>query len=357
MSLDSVPTASDANGNLYALLGSKPAVRFSVGLDANSFFQSFVKPIVTGKTAAGNDVEGFGIRPMFRSIDSLVSILNYKIPYIDFAISDLIDYSLQVGVFSNFGAFFDALHKLSILEFPTLPAGTFVNLGSFNIAEDARAKNHGPNGEDYVDITAGDVVAPATTPLQQMYDLVNSADKLVPDINNDFSISADSKNLQNQIPGEFTFEIDSSHEPVKKNFFDVVTYTFTYGVEGLDVPIPIGTTTYKLLEFPMLESPISSFKMLLGQQAELLTWDVPPLNLALTVPLAPFFVGPVLLSLVPQFFFQAHFNGGYDTHGFEVFDASQGYYLSSKLPSTIRRRRSARLQISLRRRGRSTAAS
>ncbi len=53
--------------------GSKPTVSFSVSMDANTFFQDFVRPIVTDD-----------ILPEFASIQTMVDVLDYKVPLLNF---------------------------------------------------------------------------------------------------------------------------------------------------------------------------------------------------------------------------------------------------------------------------------
>ncbi len=91
------------------------------------------------------------------------------------------------------------------------------------------------------------------------------------------------------------------------------------------------------LEFPIIESPATIFKLLLGQTVDLVRWDAPQLGLGFVF---PFFKLPIL----PQYGLYASFAGfvqagidlnfGFDTHGFEVFqetnnplDIFSGFFL------------------------------
>lgn len=281
--------------NGVGLLGTQPAITFSnLTMDADSFFQNFVKPIVRDH-----------IRSIFSSIDGLVEVMTYKLPVLGVSMAEVFDNPLlSTALVGNFAAFFEALEIYKDMDYPS-PGGT-IDLGSFTIAQDARVKNHGPGSNDFVDITDGNITPPSVDPIQQLRNL----------------------------------------DPTVNTWFDDLDMTFTYGFGGTPGISPFQTVTYHLLQFPMLTGhAINSFHMLLGHRAELLKWDAPPLSVFYTfvVKQQLFPPGPTEVDageekagktagLVAFFVlrpsFQAHFAGGYDTRGFEIETPSEGYYLN-----------------------------
>ncbi|HSV15835.1 MAG TPA: calcium-binding protein, partial [Tepidisphaeraceae bacterium] len=285
-----------------SLLGTKPTITFSsVTMDANSFFQNFVKPIVDDH-----------IRSIFSSIDGLVEVMTYKLPVLGVSMAEVFDNPvLSTALVGNFAAFFNALEVYKDMTFPS-PGGT-VDLGSFTIQDDARAKNHGPNNDDFVDIADANITPPAVDPITQL------------------------RNKSSTV----------------NSWFDNLDLTFQYGFGGTPGIAPFANATYHLLQFPMFTGhAINSFHMLLGHHADLLKWDVPPLSVFYTfvVKQQLFPPGPeevdagdvkagktagLVAFFVLRPSFQAHWAGGYDTHGFEIETPSEGYYLNGTDQSQV----------------------
>jgi hypothetical protein len=289
-------------------LGSQPTVSFSVSMDANTFFQDFVRPIVRDD-----------ILPEFRSIQSFVDVLDYKVPILGFGLDDVLNNPALAPV-GNFRGLFQSIHKFQLLaqdlaSFPTV-VGT-VDLGSFSISQDARVKTYGPNGNDYVSIMDSDVTPPATDPITQLRNLVDDPSHLIADLSAlDTSITVDGTSIPIAIG--------------TVNFFDMINMSVQFGIAG-----GFSNVTFNLLQFPMLSSPVNDFNMMMNHDESLLTWDTAPAALRITVP----FTIPVdglpggSLLLVPQIRFLAHFAGGFDTHGLEISDPNQGYYLTDADPA------------------------
>jgi hypothetical protein len=301
-------------------LGSQPTVSFAVSMDANSFFQDFVKPIVTDD-----------ILPEFKPVQSLVDALDYKVPILGIGLDDVLN-NAALSPIGNFRGFFQSIHKFQLLaqdlaNFPMV-VGT-VDLGSFSVSEDARVKTYGPNGNDYVTIQPTDVTPPPVTdpitglpkgdPLTQLRRMVNDPSHLIADLS-----TLDPANQTLDVIGEAL----GTGSPV--NFFDMINMSVQFGVSGGFQDI-----NFHLLQFPMLDSPINDFNMMMNHDESLLTWNSAPAALRLTKSFsfpAPELPGGSLL-LVPQIRFLAHFAGGFDTRGLEVGDPNQGYYLTDADPA------------------------
>jgi hypothetical protein len=292
--------------------GSQPTVAFSVSMDANTFFQDFVKPIVTDD-----------ILPEFKPAQSIVDALDYKVPVLGIGLDDVLNNPALAPV-GNFRGFFESVHKFQLLaqdlaSFPTV-VGT-VDLGSFSISQDARVKTYGPNQNDFVTIMGGDVTPPAMDPLTQLRNLVDDPSHRIADLS-----TLDPANQTLDVIGEAL----KTGSPV--NFFDMIQETITFGLfTGFQ------TLTYNLLDFPMLDSPVNIFNMLMDHQESLLTWNSVPIALRITQPFTipstevPLPGGSILL--VPQIKWFGHFAGGFDTHGLEIDDPNQGFYLTDADPN------------------------
>jgi hypothetical protein len=289
--------------------GSQPTVSFSVSMDANTFFQNFVKPIVTDD-----------ILPEFKSVQSLADALDYKVPVLGFGLDNVLD-NAALSPIGNFRGFFESIHKFQVLSqdlasFPTVIGQ--VDLGSFSISQDVRVKTYGPNGNDYVSIMGGDVTAPTTDPITQLRNLVNDSTHLVADLST----------------------LDSTLDVVgealgiggKVNFFDMISFSVQFGLGGLFKNIP-----FTLLQFPMLQSPVNIFNMMMNHHESLLTWNTVPVAMnvqnTFVVPVNPEELPGGAILLTPQISFTAHFAGGFDTRGLEVSDPNQGYYLTDANPT------------------------
>ena len=68
---------------------------------------------------------------------------------------------------SGLGAFAQSLTdsvRVPYGQIPHFPTATaMIDMGSFSISEDARVKNHGAGGNDFVDLSDSDVTSPATS--------------------------------------------------------------------------------------------------------------------------------------------------------------------------------------------------
>ena len=333
-------TAPVALGPLTAF-GSKPTVSFAMSMDPNSFFLNFVRTIVKDD-----------ILPEFKSIQSLVDALDYKVPGLGIGLDDLLDNAVlgttqALTAVGNFRGFFESIHKFQLLaqDLASFPAFTvfplqLVDLGSFSISQDARTKNSNTSTDTrtnaFVTIQPSDVTPPPATdpytllpkgdPLTQLRRLANDIGHLIDDLN--------------PVDDPFGKQFQVGF-PV--NFFDMIQESVTYGLGG-GQPDSFKTVTFDLLQFPMLDSPaggsdhtaINIFNMLMGHHESLLTWTTPPviLNVNGTYRISP----PTLnggfdLRLVPNIQFLAHFAGGFDTHGLESADPNQGYYLTRADPA------------------------
>jgi hypothetical protein len=290
-------------------LGSQPTISFKVSMDANSFFQNFVRPIVTDD-----------ILPEFNSVQPIADVLDYKVPLLNFGLDDVLDNAALTPV-GNFRGFFQSIHKFQLLaldlaSFPTVVGQ--VDLGSLSISQDARVKTHGPNSSDYVSIMGGDATPPTTDPLTQLRNLVSDPAHLIRDLSSqDNSLDAVGGTLQ------------LSNDDV--NFFDMINMSvqFSVGVGFKDI-------TFNLLQFPMLSSPVNIFNMMMNHYESLLTWDTAPaaLNVQNTfaIPTDKEIPGGAI-ELTPQISFLAHYAGGFDTHGLEIGIPNQGFYLTDADPT------------------------
>jgi hypothetical protein len=290
--------------------GSQPTVSFTISMDANTFFQDFVRPIVTDD-----------ILPEFKPAQAIVDALDYKVPLLGIGLDDVLN-NPALAPLGNFRGFFESVHKFQLLarDLASFPAivGT-VDLGSFTISQDARVKTYGPNQDDFVTIMGGDVTPPAMNPLTQLRNLVNDPSHLIADLS-----TLDPNNHALDIIGaDF-----GTGSPV--NFFDMIRETITFGLfTGFQ------TLTYHLLDFPMFDSPVNIFNVLMNHHESLLTWNSVPIALRITQPFsiaAPELPGGSLL-LVPQIRWFGHFAGGFDTRGLEINDPNQGFYLTDADPN------------------------
>jgi hypothetical protein len=290
--------------------GSQPAMSFGVSMDANTFFQDFVRPIIADD-----------ILPEFKSVQPISDVLDYKVPLLNFALDDVLD-NAALSPVGNFRGFFQSIHKFQLLaqdlaNFPVVIGQ--VDLGSFSISQDARVKTYGTNGNDYVSILNSNVTPPATDPLTQLRNLVSDPSHLIRDLSSqDHSLDVVGGTLQ------------LSNDNV--NFFDMTNMSIQFSVNFLFKDI-----TFNLLQFPMLSSPVNIFNMLMNHHASLLTWDTVPVALnvqnTFVLPTNEEEIPGGAIELTPQISFLAHFAGGFDSHGLEVSDPNQGYYLTDADPA------------------------
>ncbi|HEV8293382.1 MAG TPA: calcium-binding protein, partial [Tepidisphaeraceae bacterium] len=75
------------------------------------------------------------------------------------------------------------------------------------------------------------------------------------------------------------------------------------------------------LKFPLLENPGSAIKLLLGQNADLFLFDMPPLDVHFSIDKSFPVLGPISVNLEGSLDLKADFGFGYDTQGFrDYFD-------------------------------------
>jgi Ca2+-binding RTX toxin-like protein len=269
--------------------GSEPDVNFhNIKLDLGSFFSKFVTPIVDE------------VKTVLKPIQPLVDLLNTRIPIFS-------DIGFLKGKFDTNGD-----GKVSLLE-----VIDFFNGGSTKFLDTIVAVDNLVNsipslgGDVLIDLGAFELGGASN---------VNGADvRSLTDLTgvNLSTISA------NDIASELTSiggMIGGDEGAKVAGFLGTLAQSALGGAGGDD-----GGG----LHFPILENPASAFKLLLGQNVDLFTFDTPTLNLHSV--LDEFFpiLGPLGVELKgtvdPQMDFvqvKAHLSMGYDTQGLVDFVSS-----------------------------------
>ena len=265
------------------LSGSEPSVSFSdVQLDAGEFLSDLAGPVLER------------IQRITGPLQPIVDALNTTIPVIDEKLIDLAVNAIPgVDAEVNASGFLDALDAVIDLanSVPAVDGEVMLDLGSFDLTpedEDGNAQDLrelGSLGE--LDLQQ-DLLAnlPSTGPLSQL------------------------KNIAGDVAG----------------FID-------------DTKSPGGTSNG--FAFPLLEQPQQAFGLLLGQDVDLVTYDMAPLDFAMdfTLPLPPIPLGPVSVrfELGGGVGAGIDLGFGYDTSGFRLFsqtddpaDLAAGFYVSDR---------------------------
>lgn len=278
--------------------GAEPDVQFNhIQLDVGSFFSKFVTPIVTE------------MQTILKPLQPIIDLLNTRMPIFS-----------DIGFLENK---FDTNHdgKVSLLEVlnaiapqdttflntvvgidnlinsvPTLTGDALLNLGSFELGGSGNV-----NGADIRSLT--DLTG------------VNLSSFTAGDI------TAEMTALGNSIGGSVGAEVG--------NFLGTIADNAVFGGGG--------GSDGAGLQFPILQTPSSAFKLLLGQNVDLFTFDTPTLDLK--APLDVFFpiLGPLgveLKGIVDSSDtlaeFKAHLDMGYDTTGLVEF-ATTDHFNPSKV--------------------------
>lgn len=278
--------------------GGEPDVQFNnIQLDVGSFFSKFVTPIVNE------------LQTILKPLQPIIDLLNTRMPIFS-----------DIGFLENK---FDTNHdgKVSLLEVlnaivpqdttflntvvgidnlinsvPSLTGDALLNLGSFELGGSSNA-----NGAD----------------LRSLTDLtgVNLSTFSAGDITSEMTA------LGNSIGGSVGAQVG--------NFLGTIADNSTFGGGG--------GSDGAGLQFPILQNPASAFKLLLGQNVDLFTFDTPTLDLK--APLDVFFpiLGPLGVELKGTVDtantlaeFKAHMDMGYDTTGLVEF-ATTDHFNPAKL--------------------------
>ncbi len=285
----------DSGGVTDSSFGSEPDITFNnVKLDLGSFFGKFVSPIVDE------------IKTILHPLQPLVDLLNTRMP-----------------VFSDIGFLenkFDTHHdgKVSLLEvidFLSNGAGAAKFLDTLVAVDNfANSIPTGIPGDTLLSLGSFDLGGSSNT---------NGADvRGLPDLSNinltSFNaadITTELTNIGNSIGGSVGGQIGGFLGTLANGQFG--------GAGGGD-----GGG----LHFPLLENPASAFKLLLGQNVDLFTFDTPTLDLS--AKLDEFFsiLGPLGIelrgTLHPDDTFAeatAHLSMGYDTQGLKEFATTDNF--------------------------------
>jgi len=260
------------------LAGSEPTLSFhDIQLDAGEFLSDLAGPVLEE------------IQRITGPIAPIVDVLNAEVPLVN---EKLIDLAVQAipGVDADVPAsgFLDAFASVIDLvnNVPSVGGDVRLDLGSFVLD---------PDGVDFRTATnlpgldlgqALDTTLPGANPLQQMRD----------------------------ISGDVADFFDEADDP---------------GGSGQG------------FAFPLLEEPLQAFGLLLGQDVDLVTYDMAPLEMSLdfSLPLPPVPAGPVTVrfELGGGVSAKVDLGFGYDTRGFRLFsqtgepgDLAAGFYVSDR---------------------------
>jgi hypothetical protein len=127
------------------------------------------------------------------------------------------------------------------------------------------------------------------------------------------------------------------------NLFDALQEPVTFGGLQLGNDIEVTKTiVFDLLSFPLLDSPaganqhtaINTFNLFMNHHESMLTWDTAPAAEGLTFPI-PFTSSDfnTVIHLIPQVKLLSHMGGGFDSHGLEIGDPNQGFFLTDADPA------------------------
>jgi Ca2+-binding RTX toxin-like protein len=281
--------------------GSEPDVNFhNIKLDLGTFFSNFVSPIVDE------------VRTVLKPIQPLVDLLNKRVPIFS-------DIGFLKGKFDSNGD-----GKVSLLE-----VIDFFNGGSTKLLDTIVAVDNLVNsipslsGDVLIDLGAFELGGASN---------VNGADlRSLTDLTGVNLSTITANDIQSELTSIGGMIGGSTGAQVAGFLGDIAASAFG-GAGGDD-----GGG----LHFPILDHPASAFKLLLGQNVDLFTFDTPTLNLHAV--LDEFFpiLGPLGVELKgtvdPQMDFvqvKAHLSMGYDTQGIVDFisshnaaDLFDGFYL------------------------------
>ena len=290
----------DSGGTTDSSFGSEPDFAFNnVQLDLGSFFSKFVTPIV-------NEVQS-----VLKPFQPIVDLLNTRMPIF----SDLAPLRDGFGPIPAFDTNHDGtvtlIELLNVLEpggattflstvvgidnfiskIPNIAGSVLLPLGSFDLGGASNA-----NGADIRGLT--DLTGINLTSFTSG------------------NIATELTNIGNSIGGTVGGQIGS--------FLGDIADQNTFGGGGGD--------NGGGLSFPILDHPESAFKLLLGQDVDLFTFDTPTLNLS--APLDAFFpiLGPLGIELrgnldAADSFVKvtAHAFLGYDTYGIREFATTDNF--------------------------------
>ncbi|HEX5241768.1 MAG TPA: calcium-binding protein [Tepidisphaeraceae bacterium] len=283
----------NSGGVTDSSFGSEPDIHFNnIQLDVGSFFSKFVTPIVSE------------MQTILKPLQPIIDLLNTRMPIFS-----------DIGFLENK---FDTNHdgKVSLLEVlnaiapqdttflntvvgidnlinsvPSLTGDALLNLGSFELGGSSNA-----NGADIRSLT--DLTG------------INLSNFNADDIASEMTA------LGNSIGGSVGAQVGS--------FLGTIADNSVFGGGG--------GSDGAGLQFPILQNPSSAFKLLLGQNVDLFTFDTPTLDVK--APLDVFFsiLGPLGVELKGTVDaddtlaeFKAHLDMGYDTSGLVEFATTDSF--------------------------------